>query len=96
MVLDKDTVCDIARLAHIRIPEEDLEHLAGDISSILDWIEQLNEVDIKDVAPMTSVVETSAILTRADVVNDGACSESVLANAPEREDDFYTVPRVVE
>ncbi len=95
MSLDKATVARIAHLARIHVPEEDLEPLSGELSTILDWVEQLNEVDTDGVAPMTSVVEMTA-RWRKDEVNDGDCADDVLANAPEAEMGFYTVPKVVE
>ena len=95
MSLDKATVAKIAHLARIHVPEEDLEPLAGELSTILDWVEQLAEVDTEGVAPMTSVVEIAS-RWRKDEVNDGACAEDVLANAPEAEMGFYTVPKVIE
>ena len=95
MSLDKATVAKIAHLARIHVPEQDLEPLAGELSTILDWVEQLAEVDTEGVAPMTSVVEVPA-RWRKDEVNDGDCAEDVLANAPEAEMGFYTVPKVME
>lgn len=95
MSVDKDTVAKIARLARIRIPEEQLEPLAGELSNILGWIEQLSELDTEGVRPMTSVVEMSLPL-RDDVVTDGGEPDKVTANAPERAYDFYAVPKVVE
>ena len=95
MSLDKATVARIAHLARIHVPEQDLEPLSGELSTILDWVEQLNEVDTDGVAPMTSVVEMPA-RWRKDKVTDGGYAEDVLANAPEAEMGFYTVPKVVE
>ena len=95
MSLDKATVAKIAHLARIHVPEQDLEPLAGELSTILDWVEQLAEVDTEGVAPMTSVVEVPA-RWRKDEVNDGDCAQDVLANAPEAEMGFYTVPKVME
>lgn len=95
MSLDKATVAKIAHLARIHVPEQDLEPLAGELSTILDWVEQLAEVDTDGVAPMTSVVEMTA-RWRKDEVTDGDCAEDVLANAPEAEMGFYTVPKVME
>jgi aspartyl-tRNA(Asn)/glutamyl-tRNA(Gln) amidotransferase subunit C len=95
MSLDKDTVAKIAHLARIHVPEQDLAPLAGELSQILEWVEQLNEVDTDGVAPMTSVVEIPA-RWRKDEVTDGGYVEDVLANAPEAEHGFYTVPKVVE
>ena len=95
MSVDTATVRRIARLARIRVEEEELEALARELSTILDWVEQLNEVDTEGVAPMTSV-EEMPMKKRADVVTDGDRVEDILANAPEREGNFFVVPKVVE
>ena len=95
MALDQSTVRRIATLARIRVPDGELDRLAGELSNIMGWIEQLGEVDTEGVEPMTSVV-AALLLMRADVVSDGACAEKVLANAPQREGDFFAVPKVVE
>jgi len=95
MSLDKATVARIAHLARIHVPEQDLEPLAGELSTILDWVEQLAEVDTEGVAPMTSVVEIES-RWRKDEITDGDRAEDVLANAPESEMGFYTVPKVME
>ena len=95
MALDQETVRRIATLARIKVPEENLEPLADELNNILGWIEQLSEVDTDDVQPMTSVVETVAP-QRPDVVTDGGAPDKVLRNAPQAEDAFYTVPKVVE
>ncbi len=95
MSLDKETVAKIAHLARIHVPQQDLEPLAGELSKILDWVEQLNRVDTEGVAPMTSVVAMPA-RWRADAVTDGGYPDDVLANAPEAEHGFYTVPKVME
>lgn len=95
MALDKDTVQRIARLARIKVPETELESLAGELDNILGWIEQLNEVDTADVAPMTSVVEMD-LPRRDDLVTDGGYPEKVLANAPNADRGYFTVPKVVE
>ena len=95
MALDKDTVRNIARLARIAVPEENLEQLAGELSNILGWIEQLDEVDTGGVPPMTSAVEM-AQHWRADEITDGGIQDKVLANAPAAMKGFYTVPKVVE
>src|SRR5262245_60580910 len=79
--LDKDTVARIARLARLKVPEEELAPLAGELSGILAWIEQLNEVDTKDVEPMSSVSDVTLPM-RADKVTDGGVAEKILANAP--------------
>jgi len=95
MSLDKTTVKNIAFLARIKVADAELDGLAGELSNILGWVEQLGEVDTEGVAPMTSVTEMAAT-TRRDEVNDGDDRERVLANAPDRDDGFYTVPKVVE
>jgi aspartyl-tRNA(Asn)/glutamyl-tRNA(Gln) amidotransferase subunit C len=95
MSLDEATVARVARLARIAVPEAELAPLAGDLSRILEWIEQLNEVDTAGVPPMTSVVAMKLAL-RADEVTDGGRAEEILANAPAREGDYFVVPKVVE
>ena len=95
MSLDKDTVKQIAYLARIRVADEKLEPLAGELSSILDWIEQLQELDTDGVEPMASVSDVT-LPQRKDVVTDGNCQGAVIQNAPDPEDGFYTVPKVVE
>ena len=95
MSLDTTTVRNIAFLARIKVPDEELEALAGELSGIIGWVEQLNEVDTEGVEPIASVAEMS-LFRRKDEVTDGNYPERVLANAPEREDDFYVVPKVVE
>ena len=95
MAVDKATVAHIAKLARIRIPDADQEALAGELSNILGWVEQLAELDTEGVQPMTSVVAIQLPM-REDVVTDGDCREQVLANAPEAPHGFYAVPKVVE
>lgn len=95
MSLDKETVAKIAHLARIRVPEEALEPMAGELNNILGWIEQLGEVDTDGVEPMTSVVEMT-LRQREDQVTDGNYPDKVLANGPDTAMGFYTVPKVVE
>ena len=95
MAVDKDTVAKIARLARIRVSEDQQEALAGELSNILGWVEQLNELDTEGVEPMTSVVAMKLPM-RDDVVSDGECRDRVLANAPEAAHGFFAVPKVVE
>lgn len=95
MPIDKATVAKIATLARIKVPEADQEALAGELSNILGWVEQLSEVDTDGVAPMTSVVE-AVLPKREDAVTDGGYPDKVTANAPAPADGFYTVPKVVE
>ena len=95
MSLDHATVRRIASLARIRVEENEVDHLCQELNGILGWIEQLNEVDVTGVAPLTGAANMAAVL-RADVVNDGFYPDKVLSNAPERIGDFYVVPKVVE
>ena len=96
MAVDKETVRRIAQLARIRVDEEDLEPLAKELSAILQWVEQLSEVDTENVPPMTSVEDDMPMKKRPDEVTDGFCPEDILANAPQREGNFFVVPKVVE
>jgi aspartyl-tRNA(Asn)/glutamyl-tRNA(Gln) amidotransferase subunit C len=95
MSIDAATVRKVARLARIAEPEDRLEPLAKELSGILDWIEQLNEVDVAGVEPMTSAVHTPLPM-RDDVVTDGGDPAKVLANAPKTVSNFFVVPKVVE
>jgi aspartyl-tRNA(Asn)/glutamyl-tRNA(Gln) amidotransferase subunit C len=95
MSLDKATVARIATLARIEVPEDQRERLAGELSQILDWIEQLGEVDTDGVEPMRSVMPIPA-RWRADRVTDGRRQGDVLANAPKSHDGYFVVPKVVE
>ena len=95
MSVDKSTVVQIAELARIRVPEAELEKLAGEMAKILEWVAQLNEVDTEGVAPMTSVADMD-LRRRDDVAAEGAGPDRILANAPERHDDFFAVPKVIE
>jgi aspartyl-tRNA(Asn)/glutamyl-tRNA(Gln) amidotransferase subunit C len=95
MALDKAAVAHIASLARIRLSEAELEPLAGELSQILNWVEQLNEVDTTGVPPMASA--TAATLPmRDDTVTDGGCPEAILGNAPRTARGFFIVPKVVE
>ncbi len=95
MSVTRDDVRKVARLSRIAVSEDRLEPLAAELSAILDWIEQLNEVDVEGVEPMTSVVEL-ALARREDVVTDGDRQAEVLANAPRADDGFFVVPKSVE
>jgi len=95
MSLTSEDVRKIASLARIRVSDEALGPLAVELNNIIGWVEQLAEVDTDGVQPMTSVVEMTTP-QRLDVINDGNYPERVLANAPDREGNFYTVPKVVE
>lgn len=89
------TVKKIARLSRLHVDDSRADAMADELNGILGWIEQLNEVDVNGVEPMTSAVDVKAPL-RDDVVNDGGKRDDVLANAPKSEDGFYVVPRSVE
>jgi aspartyl-tRNA(Asn)/glutamyl-tRNA(Gln) amidotransferase subunit C len=95
MAIDADTVRKVAKLAHIRQPEENLAPLAAELSGILAWIEQLAEVDTTGVEPMTSAVAV-ALPMREDVVTEGGDVAAILANAPSSRNGFFVVPKVVE
>ena len=95
MAIDAATVRKVARLARIAEPEEKLEPLARELSGIMAWIEQLNEVDTDGVEPMTSAVHMPAPM-REDVVTEGGDPELVLSNSPKRAGSFFVVPKVVE
>ena len=95
MSVDSDTVRRIARLARIRVAEEEVEHLKGELNAILAFVEQLGEVDVEGVAPMTSVTPM-AMKKRVDEVTDGGDAAAVLKNAPATEDGYFLVPKVVE
>ena len=95
MSVDTSTVSRIARLARIDVPESRLAPMAAELSGILEWIEQLNEVDTGSVEPLASVTG-HALPMREDEVTDGGIVEKVLANAPESASGFFAVPKVVE
>jgi aspartyl-tRNA(Asn)/glutamyl-tRNA(Gln) amidotransferase subunit C len=95
MAIDVDTARKVAKLARIRVDEGDLPALAEELSGILTFMEQLNEVDVSGVEPMTSVTPMR-LKRRADVVTDGDIQAQVLANAPDAREGFFAVPKVVE
>jgi aspartyl-tRNA(Asn)/glutamyl-tRNA(Gln) amidotransferase subunit C len=95
MSLDRATVAKIARLARIRVPEEDRDRIAAELSTILAFVEQLGEVDTGAVEPMTSVV-AMGLKMREDAVTDAGDRDGLLANAPKAEHGFFVVPKVVE
>lgn len=90
-----ETVRKIARLSRLHVDEDRLSPLADELNGILGWIEQLNEVNVEGIAPMTCAVDMKAPL-RADVITDGGKRDAVLANAPKKDAGFYVVPRSVE
>lgn len=100
MAVDITTVRKIASLARIAITEDEAARIAPELENIMGWIEQLGEVDTHDIAPMTAVIANTLRL-RADVVNadpltGGNARDAVLANAPQAEHGFFTVPKVIE
>jgi aspartyl-tRNA(Asn)/glutamyl-tRNA(Gln) amidotransferase subunit C len=95
MSVDQATVKRVARLARLKVKDEDLPTLASELNGILGWIEQLNEVDVSQIEPLTSVVSMKMKM-RTDEVTDGHYPAKVVSNAPAQEDDFFMVPKVVE
>jgi len=96
MAIDETTVRRVAHLARIALPQERVAPMAQELSGILAWIEQLQEVDVEGVAAMASAVPNLDLPMREDVVTDGGDAGKILANAPKAEDGFFVVPRVVE
>jgi aspartyl-tRNA(Asn)/glutamyl-tRNA(Gln) amidotransferase subunit C len=95
MSINTETARKVAHLARIAVKEEDLRALAGELSAVLAFMEQLNEVDVTGVEPMTSVTPMR-LPRRADVVTDGNIQSQILANAPDAREGFFAVPKVVE
>ncbi len=95
MSVDKDTVKRIAKLARIAVDDARSEAMVEELNSIFAWVEQLKEVDVESVRPLTSVVAQS-LKMRDDVVTDGGNAEALMSNAPLGEDHFFVVPKVVE
>ena len=95
MSIDENTAARVAKLARIKVEDEALPALASDFNRILGFIEQLNEVDVEGVEPMTSVTPVR-LKRREDVVTDGNQQQKVLANAPDAREGFFAVPKVVE
>lgn len=95
MSVDLDTVKRVARLARIAVTEEEAARMTGELNAILGFVEQLDEVDVAGVEPMTSVTPM-AMKKRADIVDDGGKADEIVANAPASEENFFLVPKVVE
>jgi aspartyl-tRNA(Asn)/glutamyl-tRNA(Gln) amidotransferase subunit C len=95
MSVDVDTVCRIAHLARIALSEAEVDHLKGELNAILAFFEQLSELDVRGVEPMTSVIPMT-MNERKDAVTEGGDAAAILANAPASEDQFFLVPKVVE
>jgi aspartyl-tRNA(Asn)/glutamyl-tRNA(Gln) amidotransferase subunit C len=95
MSVDKDTVRRIAKLARLKLEEERVEPMVQELNGILEWVEQLKEVDVEGVPPMTSVVE-QRLKMRDDVITEPNNADALMVNAPQGEDHFFVVPKVVE
>jgi aspartyl-tRNA(Asn)/glutamyl-tRNA(Gln) amidotransferase subunit C len=95
MSIDKETARRVAHLARIEVADDDLDRVAAELSGILGFMEQLREVDVEGVEPMTSVTPM-ALPLRADAVTEGDQRDRILANAPDARAGFFTVPKVVE
>ncbi|HEU5016520.1 MAG TPA: Asp-tRNA(Asn)/Glu-tRNA(Gln) amidotransferase subunit GatC [Pseudolabrys sp.] len=95
MSVDAETVRRIAHLARIAVADDEIEHLQGELNAILDWVEQLQAVDVADVEPMTSVTPMRMKM-REDAVTDGGIADEIVRNAPLSDDDLFLVPKVVE
>ena len=95
MSVDAETVKRVARLARIRVADEEVEALRGELNAILGFVEQLNEVDVAGVEPMTSVTPMR-MKKRPDAVTEGGIAEDILANSPAVQDHYFVVPKVVE
>jgi len=95
MSVDPDTVRRIAQLARIAVAEDEIEHLRVELNAILAFVEQLSEVDVEGVEPMTSVIPME-MKKRPDIVTDGGIPDAILENAPVAEEHFFVVPKVVE
>ncbi len=95
MSVDAETVRRIAHLARIGVKESEVAHLQGELNAMLAFVEQLKEVDVEGVEPMTSVIPME-MKKRADVVTDGEIADDIVRNAPETQAHFFLVPKVVE
>jgi aspartyl-tRNA(Asn)/glutamyl-tRNA(Gln) amidotransferase subunit C len=95
MAIDAETIRRVARLARIAVRDDEVAHLQGEVNAVLAFVEQLNEVNVDGVEPMTSVTPME-MKKREDVVNDGGIADDILANAPASENHFFLVPKVLE
>ncbi len=95
MSIDKDTVKHISKLARISLDEKNIDNLSKDLSSIMKFIEKLNEINTDKINPLTSIINAS-LKTRKDEVKDGKIRDQVLKNSPEKNEEFFVVPKVVE
>ena len=95
MSIDKDTVKHISKLARISIDEKNIDNLSRDLSSIMKFIENLNKLNTEKTAPLTSIINAS-LKSRKDEVKDGKIRDQILKNSPEKNDEFFVVPKVIE
>jgi len=95
MSIDKDTVKHISKLARISLDEEKIDSLSKDLSSIIKFIEKLNELKTDETKPLTSIINSSLKL-RKDEIKDGKIRDQILKNSPEKNDEFFVVPKVIE
>lgn len=95
MAIDQATVRKVANLARIKVTDEQVTNLEGELNQIIQFVEQLAEVDTDGVAPLTSAVEMTQPL-RPDVINDGGYADQIIKNAPVSDDGYFLVPRVIE
>ena len=95
MSIDKDTVKHISKLARISLEEKKISSLSKDLSSIMKFIEKLNELNTDKVTPLTSIINTS-LKSREDEVKDGKIRDQILKNSPEKNEEFFVVPKVIE
>ena len=95
MSIDKDTVKHIAKLARISLDEKKINSLSKDLSSIMKFIEKLNELNTEKTVPLTSIIDAS-LRSRKDVVSDGKIRDQILKNSPEKNEEFFVVPKVIE
>ena len=95
MSIDKDTVKHISKLARISLDEKKINNLSKDLSSIMTFIEKLNELNTDKTTPLTSIINTS-LKTREDEVKDGKIRDQILKNSPEKNEEFFVVPKVID
>ena len=95
MSIDKDTVKHISKLARISLDEKKINNLAKDLSSIMKFIEKLNELNTDKTIPLTSIIDAS-LRSRKDEIKDGKIRDQILKNSPEKNEEFFVVPKVVE
>jgi len=95
MSIDKDTVKHISKLARISLDEKNIDNLSKDLTSIMKFIENLNKLNTDKTAPLTSIINAS-LKSRKDEVKDGKIRDQILKNSPEKNDEFFVVPKVIE